>query len=426
MSMQLISDDAKAILLLCGVFGRQDPSEPSPLGAKEYNALAEWLDERDWRPADLLQRDLAKAGEAGVPPRADAERLRALLGRGAAMALAVEKWLNKGLWVACRSDADYPRRLSEHLKRSAPPILYGVGEPALLERGGVAIVGSRDIDEEGRRFAQAVGERCAEQGAQVVSGGARGVDQLAMQAAIEAGGTVVGALADSLLRAAVAGESREAIRSGRAALVSPYHPEAGFSVGAAMGRNKIIYALADCALVVASEYKEGGTWAGAAEELKRENGRPVFVRTGDSAPAGNLELLKIGARPFPPSALEGSLQEALEEAAAPKSQTPSEADASARVDLERPAPGTAAPEPEEPSERPAAAAPTEYDDVKPRLLKTLETRKSAAELAAEFGVKKALIGKWLKRAIEDGEVGKMEKPVRYIRIVKGQQGELPL
>jgi predicted Rossmann fold nucleotide-binding protein DprA/Smf involved in DNA uptake len=51
-------------------------------------------------------------------------------------------------------------------------------------------------------------------------------------------------------------------------LVTPFSPNAGFSIGAAMGRNRLIYCLADYAIVVASDAESGGTWAGATEALK--------------------------------------------------------------------------------------------------------------------------------------------------------------
>ena len=51
-------------------------------------------------------------------------------------------------------------------------------------------------------------------------------------------------------------------------MVSPYHPTAGFSAGAAMGRNKLVYALSDVAVVVSSGQASGGTWTGASEALK--------------------------------------------------------------------------------------------------------------------------------------------------------------
>ena len=70
-----------------------------------------------------------------------------------------------------------------------------------------------------------------------------------------------------------------------------------------MGRNKIIYGLSQCAVVVSSDYQTGGTWAGAREALKA-GWCPVFVRSGPDVPKGNQELLKLGAVPLLESELE--------------------------------------------------------------------------------------------------------------------------
>ena len=71
-----------------------------------------------------------------------------------------------------------------------------------------------------------------------------------------------------------------------------------------MGRNKLIYAMADFAVVVSSEVETGGPWRGATEALKAR-WCPVFARTGDDAPSGNRELMKKGAIPLPESELRG-------------------------------------------------------------------------------------------------------------------------
>ena len=87
---------------------------------------------------------------------------------------------------------------------------------------------------------------------------------------------------------------KDALRRGDLCLVTPYHPEAGFSVGAAMGRNRLIYTLADYAIVVASDAETGGTWAGATEALKN-NWLPVFVWEHGQMPEGNKLLLQKDA-----------------------------------------------------------------------------------------------------------------------------------
>jgi predicted Rossmann fold nucleotide-binding protein DprA/Smf involved in DNA uptake len=308
--MKMMSEDAKTILLLCGHLGGDSGVEP--LNQRDYNNVVRCLRENKLRPADLLASDNVPglAHGSGL----EEQRLLDLLKRGVKLGFAVEKWNQSGIWVICRSDPDYPARYKAYLKEKAPPILFGAGERSLLRGGGLAIVGSRDVDAAGEAFAREAAEHCAQAGMPVVSGGARGVDQIAMLSALENGGAALGVLADSLLRRSVARDARDALADKRLLLISPCHPDAGFNVGNAMGRNKLIYALADYALVVSSDYRKGGTWEGAKEELKRDHGRCVFVRNGANVPKGNQELLKIGALAFPSEGLTGNIRDALEKA----------------------------------------------------------------------------------------------------------------
>ena len=119
-----------------------------------------------------------------------------------------------------------------------------------------------------------------------------------MKAALDAGGSSIGIVADSLLKKSVDSHARKAIADKRLLLLSMQHPNTSFSVRGAMERNKLIYAMADSALVVSAEYQKGGTWAGAVEELKRKNARKVFVRMDSpqsNVPSGNGKLLDMGA-----------------------------------------------------------------------------------------------------------------------------------
>ena len=125
-------------------------------------------------------------------------------------------------------------------------------------------------------------------------------------------------LADGLERAATRREDRNALMDGRLVLISPYDPAAGFLVGHAMQRNKLIYALADAALVVSAEFEKGGTWAGAVEQLDRHRFVSVYVRATGEMGRGLDALLERGARrwlnPEDPEAL-GSLLDTPPEAA---------------------------------------------------------------------------------------------------------------
>ena len=245
--------------------------------------------------------------------------MRQLLGRGAALALAIEDWERRGLWVISRGHPSYPGRWRTALGSATPPLLYGAGERALVADGHrrVAIVGSRNANEAGLSCARQVAQACAAAGRTVVSGGARGVDSAAEQAALDAGGTVVSVLPASLQREAVRALHRGPLSQGRLALITPTPPPTGFSAGAALGRNPLIYALADSAVVPDASKDKGGTWAGATAALKR-GAPPVYVRLGADAPAGNAALVELGALPLTDDGLteDGLTAQALVDSAA--------------------------------------------------------------------------------------------------------------
>jgi len=102
-------------------------------------------------------------------------------------------------------------------------------------------------------------------------------------------------LADGLNKTIRQADVRDFISRGRLVLLTPYQPDSGFSIGAAMGRNKLIYGASDFAVVVSSELQKGGTWAGANEVLT-SGWCPLFVRSGKDVGAGNEELIKKGGR----------------------------------------------------------------------------------------------------------------------------------
>jgi len=76
-----------------------------------------------------------------------------------------------------------------------------------------------------------------------------------------------------------------------------------------MGRNKLIYALSDVAVVVSSADGSGGTWTGAIEALK-SGWVPVLVRDDPGVPAGNRSLVGLGAAPLSSDSIGGALKPA--------------------------------------------------------------------------------------------------------------------
>ena len=419
-----ISDDTKAVLLLCGYFGSD--RDEKPLSQSEYSRVVRWLVELNRRPGDLVH-DISVDQVAGAT-QIDEDRLERLIQRGVKLAFALEEWERNGIWVISRGDAEYPEKLKKHLKGLAPAILFGIGDKSLCEEMSLGMVGSRNVDQDGEVFARSVAQLCAENGYTVVSGGARGVDQISMNSSITAGGKAIGVLAENLLKKSLEREARQAIAQGQLLLLSPYHPTAKFTVGTAMARNKVIYGIADHTLVVSAELQKGGTWAGAEEELKRPNHRPVFVRGDVNAPSGNRKLLEMGAIAWPSELGSSSLTEALTAAIESKSNGSSAQPGKQQVlfDVSE----TAEPDsvPQEPPEQTCISSATAalasnpggpdfadevYLAVLPFIKACANEPGTVTEFARRLDVIATQVKKWLERAFVDGVLDKKQNPVRF-------------
>lgn len=420
-----LTPNTQAILLLTAplIAGRGETTRDL-LSLGEYNRLALILRQKQKQPADLLAPDAQELIEVCAQPFGRA-RLDSLLGRGFLLSQAVERWNARAIWVISRADAKYPRRLKAKLKEDAPPLLYGCGDIALLEKGGLAVVGSRHVDDELVGFTENVGRLSAEAHRNIVSGGAKGIDRAAMHGALMAGGDVAGVMADSLERAALARDNREPLMEGRLVLISPYDPAAGFNVGHAMQRNKLIYALADAALVVTSDFEKGGTWAGAIEQLERLHFVPVFVRNGANAGKGNSALLSRGGKPWPNPQNGNELGVALVAAAESVAIEPKQ-DTLPLTLREEPSAYAAAPLArraemvEEKIERTVEDAKLSpevelLNTVREILQRELAEARTEEEVATLLVVTKPQAKAWLARLVEDGVLEKVTKPkpVRY-------------
>ncbi len=172
-----ISGQTQAVLLLTAFFSKPVKGDPRPLSPTEWGRLAVWLKEHDKLPEAFLRNDPGSLLLGWSDKTITLDRINYLLGRGSALALALEKWQRAGLWFLIRSNEDYPNRLKQHLKTDSPPLLFGCGNSHLLNKGGIAVVGSRDATEADLQFASSLGNDAAAQGYSIVSGGARGIDE---------------------------------------------------------------------------------------------------------------------------------------------------------------------------------------------------------------------------------------------------------
>jgi predicted Rossmann fold nucleotide-binding protein DprA/Smf involved in DNA uptake len=367
----------------------------------EYSRLARFLREKQQQPADLLAPDVQELLQE-CQYLIDSNRLKRLLGRGFLLSQVIERWQTRAIWVMSRADAEYPKRLKIRLKDDAPPVLYGCGEAAILDKGGLAVVGSRYVDDVLLAYTENIGQLAAQAQCTIVSGGARGIDQAAMRGALEAGGRVAGVLADSLERAALNRENRNSLMDGQLVLVSPYDPMAGFNVGHAMQRNKLIYALADSALVVSSDYEKGGTWAGAVEQLEKLRLVPVYVRSNGETGKGLEALRRKGALLWPNPETPEALVETLAAEVSPKEGIQVQKELFSSI-CEEPKQAYEVPRsflsindscPQPSVESPLAPADELFAKVR-ELLGKMTIPKTDAEVAADLHVSKSQAKEWL-------------------------------
>lgn len=415
-----LSPNTQAILLLTAplIAGRGETS-PDLLTPGEYKRLARHLRDMQRQPSDLLSPEADRFLKECQPVIDDA-KLKRLLARGFLLSQAIERWQTRAIWVVSRADANYPRRLKTRLKENAPPILYGCGDMTILDTGGLAVVGSRNVDDVLIEYTEDIGRMAVKANKTLVSGGARGIDQAAMRGALEGGGKVVGVLADSLEKTAMNREHRNMLMDGQLVLISPYDPSAGFNVGHAMQRNKLIYALADAALVVSSDYQKGGTWAGAVEQLDKLRFVPIYIRSTGEAGKGLGALMKKGALRWPNPQDSDAFAEAL--AAKPYSETEAVGQNELSFAVKEQSGSVFSAQPNDvdgqqaqhPSPVVMAMHPAEELFAKVReLLQRMRTPKTDVEVAADLKVTKIQAKEWLKRLVDEGVLKKLAKPVRY-------------
>ncbi len=292
--MENFDIEKQAIVLLTSYFKKPGENDVKPLTPTEWKVFASWLMDKRYSPGSLLTEDGENIINSWDEKKITRERLISLLKRGAQMSMMIEKWSRAGIWVLTRADADYPKRLKKRLGQLSPPVLYGAGNKELLNLDGIAVVGSRNVNDDEINYSKELGRFLTGNNLVVISGGAKGVDEATMLGALENGGKSIGVLADALFQKSLSKTYRNYLSEGKLVFISPYYPEAGFNVGNAMGRNKYIYCMSEAAAVIHSDLK-GGTWTGANENIKNK-WVPLFVKENSDKECGNNLLIKSGGR----------------------------------------------------------------------------------------------------------------------------------
>lgn len=203
----------------------------------------------------------------------------------------LKKCIRNGIMVLTPDMDGYPRRLKDIF--GPPTALYVKGTLPVIDGEPVlAIIGTREPTDYGRRMALDISYQYALCGGTVVSGLTRGIDELAAKGAAAAGGKVIGVLGTEIT--AYNGRLEDKILK-NGAIVSEYPPDTPSQKHFYRHRNRIAAGLSAGVCAVEAPAKSG-TLLFIAEAL--EQGKEIFALPGNADSensAGTLRCIREGA-----------------------------------------------------------------------------------------------------------------------------------
>jgi DNA processing protein len=197
------------------------------------------------------------------------------------------------------TSAEFPGMLT--LIPSAPAALYVAGNPLneLLSRPCVTIVGSRKVTPYGKAVTTRLAEELARAGVAIVSGLAIGVDSIAHQAALAAGGLTIAVLPaglDTIYPRRHHALAQHILRQG-GALISEYPCDTIPHLSNFVARSRIASGISQVTLITEAAARSGTLHTA---RFALEQGKEVMAVPGNitsSTSAGTNNLIKSGAAP---------------------------------------------------------------------------------------------------------------------------------
>lgn len=212
-------------------------------------------------------------------------------------AAELQQLTRSGVQITTWDDDDYPSNLRQI--DTPPPLLYMRGGFVEADEWAIGIVGTRRASAYGREVAHTLATELAKAGITIVSGLALGIDAVAHEAALDAGGRTIGVLGSGVDQLYPAKNRSLALRMvEQGAVVSEYalgiKPEArNFPP-----RNRIISGLSKGIIVVEANERSGAL---ITTSFAAEQGRDVFAVPGSifsPTSAGCNRLIQNGATPL--------------------------------------------------------------------------------------------------------------------------------
>lgn len=291
------SDNEISTYLFCAQLPQ---TKTNPLTIIEWNVVVKSLGDHKLEPEVLLTMNTEELSNilthaTAAQKKRIVEKIEKRRNLGISM-VELDEVTKQGYGIMFR--ANMPKRLKKLTSKFLPPFFYYAGDPSIFSHVTLGVVGARDASQEELDKTAQIAKEAAKQGVVIISGGARGVDTTAVEAALQNGGKAVVFPVDGLSKWVKKTNIRTYLMNGQLLLMSTQQLNATFTASYAMKRNQFIHAPSDMVLVASSKIsgkKTSGTWEGVQENLKMK-WSPIYV-IGESE--GVKKLLAEGnAKPF--------------------------------------------------------------------------------------------------------------------------------
>ena len=201
---------------------------------------------------------------------------------------------NKDVHFVTRFDKEYPNQLNNIC--SSPYILNYYGNLMSNKVPSVAIIGARNCSDYGREMATIIASKLAQNGFNIVSGMAKGIDSIAQLSALESNGYSIGILGCGI-DVCYPKESKDLydMLKTKGCIMSEYKIDMMPLKNNFPSRNRIISGLSDIVIVIEAKQKSGSL---ITVDRALEQGRDVYVvpgRVGDVLSKGCNNLILQGA-----------------------------------------------------------------------------------------------------------------------------------
>lgn len=287
-------DDAFTAMLLTLPLTADKEELVRPLTSAEFLTLQKRVEASPLKTIGaLIGMDISAIMEQLEMPEQEAYRICMLLSRTMPLSYAMERYYEKDIDILTLMDDEYPLRLAEKLDTDAPTAMYVSGNLELLQKPLIGILGisgvkmEKSVQEGLRTLVRSI----AQEGFGIITSGEPGACRVAEAEAFECGASVVSVLAGDLMKKKDEEMYENAVRDGKALMISLVHPDAPYTNVHAAARNRVVYAMSLAAFIVTTDAKRG-----ESDALRRKLCDWLYA-FDTPAPLGNRIVIQRGALP---------------------------------------------------------------------------------------------------------------------------------